>query len=139
MSSIQSLDRNREYWVALMQDLAERVPEYVWLTLVKQAPSVPLTLPTPPNQAAPKPVIVAATAASSIEGYSFSLNALATFLIRLKKSDMFDNIGLSSVKLQEIEKINAYSFKLTCNFMSTWGSRADTETAQAAGSQVNQF
>lgn len=134
MSSIQVLDRNREYWVTLMEDLAGRVPEYVWLSSLKQAPSAPTTPPPAGTQAAAITV-----SKSSIEGYSFSLNALATFLVRLKKSDMFTNIEIASVKLQEIEKANAYNFKLNCDLVTSIPEKTELQTAQANGAQSNQF
>jgi Tfp pilus assembly protein PilN len=134
MSSIQVLDRNREYWVTLMEDLAGRVPEYVWLSSLKQAPSAPTTTPPAGTQAAAITV-----SKSSIEGYSFSLNALATFLVRLKKSDMFSNIEIASVKLQEIEKANAYNFKLNCDLVTSIPEKTELQTAQANGAQTNQF
>ncbi len=138
MSAIELLDRNREYWVTLMEDLAKRVPEYVWLTSLQQAPSIPQAAPPPPGQqaaAAPPPQVNK----SSLEGYSFSLNALATFMIRLKKSDIFKDIEISSVKLQETDKAKAYAFKLTCNLVSDIIRSTDSETSQAVNSQSNQF
>jgi Tfp pilus assembly protein PilN len=128
MSSIQVLDRNREYWVTLMGDLAGRVPEYVWLSNVKQAPVVAVQ---PAATQTPNPIPPPTTAKSSIEGYSFSLNALATFLVRLKKSDFFDNIEIASIKLQEIEKAKAYNFKLNCDLVTSLPVNLDTQTAQA--------
>ena len=136
MSAIELLDRNREYWVDLMQDLAGRVPEYVWLASLKQAPQA-----APPAAQTPGTLQQSVPTLSSIEGYSFSLNGLATFLIRLKKSDMFNNVELSSVKLQDFEKADAYAFKLTCDLVPTVINKidTDTQTAQAANSQDNKF
>lgn len=136
MSSIQVLDRNREYWVSLMEDMSGRVPEYVWLTAVKQAPRPggPVTNPNPNSPQAPP-----ALAKSTLEGYSFSLNALATFLVRLKKSDYFDNIEIASVKLQEIEKTRAYNFKLNCDLVSEVVKNLDVETAQALQASLEQY
>jgi Tfp pilus assembly protein PilN len=128
MSAIQLLDRNREYWVSLMEDLAGRVPEYVWLTNVKQAPAI-VAAPVQPGQPAtpaqPPPAVK-----STVEGYSFSLNALATLLVRLKKSDFFDNIEIASIKLQDVEKAKAYNFKLNCDLVSSMPVNLDTQTAQ---------
>jgi Tfp pilus assembly protein PilN len=128
MSAVQVLDRDREYWVTLMEDLAGRVPEYVWLTNVRQAPKVvqavaqtPGATPTPPPTAAK----------STLEGYSFSLNSLATLLVRLKKSDFFDNIEIASIKLQDVEKTRAYNFKLNCDLVTSMPINLDTQTAQA--------
>ncbi|OGC89793.1 MAG: hypothetical protein A2W25_02820 [candidate division Zixibacteria bacterium RBG_16_53_22] len=128
MSSIQLLDRNREYWVTLMEDLAGRIPEYVWLTNVKQAPAVVQAVTQPGQPAAPTPPPPAVK--SSLEGYSFSLNALATFLVRLKKSDFFENIEIASIKLQDVEKVKAYNFKLNCNLVTALPVNLDTQTAQ---------
>jgi Tfp pilus assembly protein PilN len=146
MTAIQKLDKNREYWVSLLEDLAPRVPEYVWLTGIKQAqssaptpnatpaPKTPTNSGQPPNQ----PVQGGANK-SSIEGYSFSLNALATFLVRLKKSDYFDNIEINSIKLQQIEKTEAYNFKLNCNLVTPAVDNLDVQTAQAPGGIQYQF
>jgi Tfp pilus assembly protein PilN len=144
MSSIEVLDRNREYWVTLMEDIAGRVPEYVWLVDIRQAPVAPPSSVAPgqPAAAPAQPAAAqqaAVSAKSSIEGYSFSLNALATFLVRLKKSDMLNNIEIASIKLQDIEKANAYNFKLTCDMVAAVPKSADVETAQAAGSGQDQF
>jgi Tfp pilus assembly protein PilN len=139
MSSIEVLDRNREYWVTLMEDLASRVPEYVWLTNVKQAPVTPVSAP-PATVNAPTAPVAPIQAKSSIEGYSFSLNALATFLVRLKKSDMLTNVEIASIKLQEIEKANAYNFKLTCEMVPSVPEKlTDVQTAQAVNSAQDQY
>jgi len=135
MSAIELLDRNREYWVRLMEDVAKRVPEYVWLTDVKQAPTAPVLASAAPQAQQAAPPI----SRSSIEGYSFSLNALATFMIRLKKSEIVQNIEVSSIKLQEADKIKAYSFKLTCNLAQSIGETVQAETAQTATAKSNQF
>jgi len=134
MSAVQLLDRNREYWVTFMGDLAGRIPEYVWLTAFKQAPAV--TTAAAPGTPNAKPAL---PSKSTIEGYSFSLNALATFLVRIKKSDLFDNIEIASVKLQEIEKANAYNFRLTCDLITSVPVNTDVQTAQANGTESKQF
>ncbi len=131
MSAIQILDQNRNYWVKLLEDLVRRVPDYVWLTSVEQNPSAGARPATP---GAP-PIAVKST----IEGYSFSLNAFATFLIRLKKSDMFHDLELTSIKLEETEKAKAYSFKITCNFAMPELPAATMETAQSAPAAGTQF
>lgn len=131
MSAIQLLDQNRDYWVDLMEDLVRRIPEYVWLTSIQQAPTT--GQPAQPTGAPPVP------ARSTIDGYSFSLNALATFLVRLKKSDMFKDLELSAIVLQENEKSKAYSFKLTCNLEVPGIVTPVTETAQAPGTTSGQF
>lgn len=131
MSAIQLLDQNRDYWVNLMEDLVRRVPEYVWLTSIQQAPAT--GQPARPT-GAPR-----LSAQSTIKGYSFSLNALATFLVRLKKSDMFKNVELSSIILQESEKSKAYSFELAYDLEVPGQVAPTTETAQAPGAEGSRF
>jgi Tfp pilus assembly protein PilN len=133
MSAIQMLDQNRNYWVKLLEDMVRRVPEYVWLTSVVQNPVGGAPAGTAGAPAAP------VTAKSTINGYSFSLNAFATFLVRLKKSDLFYNIELTSIKLEETDQAKAYSFKITCNFVAQETPPAPSETAQAAPATGTQF
>jgi Tfp pilus assembly protein PilN len=131
MSAIQLLDQNRNYWVKLLEDLVRRVPDYVWLTSVEQNPAAGARSGTPGAQPA--------VAKSTIDGYSFSLNAFATFLVRLKKSDMFHDIELVSIKLEETDQAKAYSFKITCDFAMPELPAATTETAQSAPAAGTQF
>lgn len=130
-TAIQVLDQNRNYWVKLLEDLVRRVPDYVWLTNVEQSSQIGMAQAGGAQGQAQG-------AKSIIEGYSFSLNAFATFLVRLKKSAIFEDIELISVKLQETDKAKAYFFKLTCNFAMPEMPVATMETAQtppAAGTQ----
>lgn len=134
MSAIQILDQNRSYWVTLLEDLVRRVPEYVWLTSVDQNPTTAAPAGAPAGAAAS-----AAATKSTINGYSFSLNAFATFLVRLKKSDLFYNIELTSIKLEENDQAKAYSFKITCNFAAQGTPPAASETAQTTPAAGTQF
>jgi Tfp pilus assembly protein PilN len=123
MSAIQILDKNRNYWVNVLEDLIRRVPDYVWLTSVEQNPAA--TAPAGTPGAAPQTL-----AKSTMSGYAFSLNSFATFLVRLKKSEIFKDIELTSIALEETDKAKAYSFKITCSFATTELPAASTETAQ---------
>lgn len=133
MSAIQVLDRNRSYWVNVLEDLVRRVPDYVWLTSVEQSPGTPAT-PGASSAAAPP-----AAARSTMSGYAFSLNAFATFLIRLKKSDIFKNIELTTIALEETDEAKAYSFKITCSFKSPEMPMALPDTAQTSTATGTQF
>lgn len=137
MTAIDLLVKNRDYWVNLMEDVARRVPDYLWLTLVQEASAatVARTPGTPAGAAAP-------AAKSAVEGYAYSLNAIATFLVRLKKSEMITNIEITSIALQESDKAKAYFFKLTCDF-NVPRMTVPTETVEqqttAGGTAGNQF
>jgi type IV pilus assembly protein PilN len=130
-TAVQRLEQYREYWVNLLEDLVQRIPDYVWLTSVEQNPSAG------PQVAVPGAAPVVSK--STISGYSFSLNAFATFLVRLKKSEIFRDIELTSIKLEETEKVKAYSFSITCNFVKPELPMATEETAQSAPATGTQF
>ncbi len=46
MNAIESLDRNRSAWIDILQDLSQRIPEYLWLSAFKEIP-LPQTSSTP--------------------------------------------------------------------------------------------
>ncbi|MEE9553379.1 MAG: PilN domain-containing protein [candidate division Zixibacteria bacterium] len=130
MTAIEILDRNRGYWVDLLEDVIRRVPEYLWLTSVKDASATIVSSRAPGQAAVPTK--------STIEGFSFSLNAMATFIIRLKKSNIIRNVEISSINLEETEETKAYFFKLTCDFNAP-EVPAPSEVAQTKGTAGGQF
>jgi hypothetical protein len=48
----------------------------------------------------------------TIEGYSYSLNSLAAFLIQLMQSQYFKNMDLQYVKKADVKEIKTYNFQL---------------------------
>ena len=136
-SAIMVLDQNRDYWVKLMEDLARRVPDYVWVTGLEQGKTTvkPVTTPGEQGQPPPRPV----QAKSKIQGYSFSLNALATFLVRMKKSEIFNDVEIVSIKLQETEEAKAYYFEFSCNLVAPELKATATEMTQTSTGQGTQF
>jgi len=135
--AIMTLDTSRDYWVKLLEDLIRRVPEYVWITTFDQATAaaVPAAAPGQPNTRR----VSVGSSKTQINGYSFSLNSLATFIIRLKKSETFNDVEITSIKLQETDKAKAYSFELTCNLVAPGLEVVTTETAPQTTSAGTQF
>ncbi len=114
ISAIQTIDKNRTYWVDLLSDLTKRVPAYIWLTDFEQGVAKTKRQPPKTKGKAPqkaKPINVKST----LKGYAFSLNSLAAFIIQLNKSAYFDNLSISSIELEEIEKKPMYSFSIQCD------------------------
>jgi type IV pilus assembly protein PilN len=97
MRAIEELERNRAAWVALMEDLSSKVPDYLWLTSMTQ-------------QASPEPGVYLTT----FEGLSFSLNSLATFMIQVMRSDFFSSVDLTFIR-QASEEQGTFSFQITAN------------------------
>jgi Tfp pilus assembly protein PilN len=111
MSAIESLDKNRTVWVRIMEDLSRRVPDYLWLSLLKEEPRAAV-VDTSAGGTASAPA-GPATNKVTLEGYSYSLNSLASFLIQLMGSRYFKNMDLEYVKRAEIKQHKTFSFQLT--------------------------
>jgi len=135
MRTIEVLDRNREAWVNIVSDLSSRIPRYLWLTNFEQLFIEGETVGQGPLQV-------------KIEGKTFSINSLATFLIRLKKSPYLDDIEISAIELveekigQEIESksYEAYNFTFNCKLLingksAVEGNKILAVDKSAAGSE----
>jgi Tfp pilus assembly protein PilN len=131
LSAIEALDKDRSTWVDIMEDLSSRVPDYLWLSAFKEIPPiVPAAVPNVQNpetetadtlnkaqvQIQPPPVLRRTV---TIEGYTFSLNSLATFMINLMRSSYFKNMELNYVKFTELEKQKTFNFQLTGDLFYT--------------------
>lgn len=120
MSAIETLDKNRSTWVHILEDLSGRVPEYLWLSMLKEEEAAP----DEPQAGAADTSVQAAESASprrkvNIEGYTYSINSLALFLIQLMRSDYFKNMELEFIKKSEMEKQKTFSFGLSGELIYT--------------------
>ena len=112
MGTIEQLDQNREAWVNLVSDLGSRMTDYLWLIKFGNALG--------DNKGSAQGT---ATSRTIIEGRSFSINSLATFLVRLKRSPFLDKIDLVSVLLEEEKdemgggSYEAYHFVIHCDLV----------------------
>ena len=101
LAAIEKLDKNRGMWVAVMEDVSNRVPELLWVTdLSEEAPQQNKAaanrrpgVRTPKDQQAPADTIevqLPSKRPAVIEGYAYTLNSIASFLVGMMKSDYFD-------------------------------------------------
>jgi Tfp pilus assembly protein PilN len=115
LAAIETLDRGRERWVMILDELAGRVPDFLWLTAFRPAtPTGAKSGINSPSAAVPTDTTAPAELLMSIEGYSFTLNGLANFLLELNSSDYFAQPQLNFAKLIEVEDQRAYNFSLSC-------------------------
>ncbi|PWB68202.1 hypothetical protein C3F09_12125 [candidate division GN15 bacterium] len=147
LEAVERLDRHRSVWVRILQDVASNVPDFVWLSeLREKAPAVKPdqskttgSMPDAKKNAKDNTAQVAATPTDTmpsfnqaeIEGHAFTLNALAAFMINLMRSDYFDNVELVSskeVKFTGNEK--AYNFVVSCNVHYLTDEQLRTMVAQ---------
>lgn len=125
MTAVERLDRHRSVWVRLLEDISGNVPEFVWLAVYKEKADAP-----PAKEAANKnnqgkqkqPADQKSSGLPDvrqveIEGYAFTLNALASFMINMMRSDYFDEVELVSTKETKFNtnKEKAYNFVVSCN------------------------
>ena len=88
---VETLDRDRFKTVQVLDEVAQRVPRYMWLTSMKNI----------------SPVRV------SFDGYAFSNLVVSDLMSNLAKSDMFDNVELSVVKRKLMEGQPTVNFTVT--------------------------
>jgi Tfp pilus assembly protein PilN len=132
LDAVERLDRHRSTWVRIVEDLSRNVPDFVWVTNF--------------TEFAPPPVAGDSTAAQAIEvssvpsirdveieGYTFTLNALATFMIKMMRSNYFDEVDLSNVAEVEFGMQKAYNFKLGCKVHYLSDEELEQVLVQAAG------
>ncbi len=112
MAAIDGLDQNRSAYVRFLEDLSGRVPEYLWLANFREGSGGAAAGSTAGNPAQPA---ASSGAKAVIEGFSYSLNSLATFMIQVKKSPFMKNVELSFAKEQKLENSRLYNFQLTCD------------------------
>jgi Tfp pilus assembly protein PilN len=115
MSAVERLDRHRSAWVRILEDMARNVPEFVWLADFHEAAAAT------PAADAPAGTPDMPTRPVEIRGYSFTLNALAAFMIRMMRSDYFDNVELVDTRdtvFAENEKAYNFQLKATVHYLS---------------------
>jgi Tfp pilus assembly protein PilN len=129
MDAVNRLDRHRTVWVRILEDVSQRVPEFTWLGLLKETEpkkvvaAAPATGANKPATAADNQPTVAEeipaagsqplTRPVEIEGFAFTLNSLANFMINLMQSHFFSDVEMASVEEVQFEKQKAYAYKLT--------------------------
>jgi Tfp pilus assembly protein PilN len=134
MSAIENLDKNRSTWIEVMQELSDRVPEYVWLTSFKEIPkTVPVNVAENPSAGSStsqdtvkkklqEPAFISQV---TIDGYSFSINNLAVFMINLMRSNYFKNMELNFVRAEASEQQKIFAFQLSGDLL--YSSEAQKE------------
>jgi len=119
MQAVESLDRHRSAYVRVLEDVARNVPEFIWLARFEEDKNAAAkTTPDETAEGEAKEVvepIVANSRHMVVEGYAFTLNALAKLMINMMRSDYFDEVELVSTEEKKLENHEAYNFVLTTN------------------------
>jgi Tfp pilus assembly protein PilN len=132
LDAVERLDRHRSTWVRILEDLSRNIPEFVWLTnFVEKAPK-PVKADTSAAAAQVQQSSVPTVRDVELEGYTFTLNALANFMIKMMRSDYFDEVDLASVEEIAFGEQKAYNFKMSCQVHYLSDDELEKTLAQAA-------
>jgi len=117
MEAVDRLDQNRSVWVRIMEDFSGQVPDFLWVSNFKEEKVTP-----PANDTASSAVaaIKATTKPIEVQGFAFTLNSLANFMIKLMRSHYFSDVEMASVDEVLFQEQKAYSYKLkaTLHYLS---------------------
>lgn len=91
LALVEQLDRNRFKTVRVLDEVARRVPRYMWLTAMKNLTQDRV----------------------SFDGYAFSNLIVSDLMSSLDKSQLFQDTELTVVKRQLVDGQNAVSFTVT--------------------------
>ena len=137
MTAIENLDKYRTVWIKIMEDLSSRIPAYLWLSGFKEelqvaasantannSISMPMTNPVnPPPTATPavdttKPKeLNYGPRRATLDGYCYSINSLAAFLINLNRSNYVKNVEMKFIRSTEQDKHKVFAFQLACDLI----------------------
>lgn len=115
LEAVERLDRHRSAWVRIMEEVSRNVPDFVWLSSFVELESPPPVQQNPDDTTVAQPVSNPSVRPVEVEGFTFTLNALATFMIKMMRSNYFDEVDLAHVEEFSFGDQKAYNFKLGCN------------------------
>lgn len=151
MAAVERLDSHRSSWVRILEDISGNVPEFVWLARFTEKPlavdsakakKTTATAPGQPEQSATPPPAPATPKVMpvEVEGYAFTLNALASLMINTMRSDYFEDVELVSTKETQLGEHRAYNFVLSARLhylsedeLQGLVAQAEAEQAEEAG------
>lgn len=107
---VRTLDKNRYRTVTVLDEMAKRVPSYLWLTTVKEVSADRL----------------------AIDGLAFSNLVIADLMLNLEKSDVFKDVELSVAKRNEIEEQTVVGFTLTTSVNGQSAALTPVQSAPGA-------
>ena len=123
MAAVERLDSHRSTWVRILNDFAKIVPDFVWLGRIEEVKDKKdnknKATRAPQINAKAEPAVAEGGLPTvrpvRIEGYAFTLNALASFMIKMMRSDYFDEVELTSTSEVTFENHKAHNFVINAN------------------------
>ncbi len=163
MQAVERLDSHRSAWVRILEDMSRNIPEFVWLGKFTEEPLASADkkdAKNKTNQNATANTNAATADASTapaadpnvrqgqVEGFAFTLNALASFMIKMMRSDYFEDVELKATNEIQVQQKKAYNFVLTFNIhylsdeelrnnIATSTEQEDSQQASASHKSLN--
>ncbi len=139
LNAVEKLDRHRSVWVRILGDVSKNVPDFVWLSRFEEKKAVVVTKSPNDTTQAPKvntnsPIVKP----TEIEGFTFTLNSLAAFMIKMMRSDYFDEVDLALTEEQDFENHTVYNFKINCNVHYLSDEELEKRMAMASTSSAEE-
>lgn len=114
MEAIETLDQHRSVWVRILEDFSRQVPDFMWVSAFKEG-QVVVPVVTDSTIPQPAPSVLPSSKPVTIEGFAFTLNSLANFMIKLMRSNYFSEVEMAAVDEVLFQEQKAYSYKLTAD------------------------
>jgi len=130
LEAVERLDRHRSAWVKILEEVSRNVPEFVWLSSFKEINETAKNA----NDTTVQTQSVPTVRPVEIEGFTFTLNALATYMIKMMRSNYFDEVDMASVEEISFGEQKAYNFKIDCNVHYLSDEELEKILAQASAS-----
>jgi len=103
LTLVRTLDENRFRTVQILDEVAQKIPRYLWLTSLKNL----------------------STDRVAIDGYAFSNLVVSDLMSRLEESEIFHDVELTLAKRRVVDGQNAVNFTVTSS-VSTAGAGSET-------------
>ena len=116
MTAVDNLDGHRSAWVRILEDISRNVPDFIWMARFEEiaAPSKAAKAPTGIDTTTAKTTLTSTGEPTvrdvEVEGYAFTLNALAAYMINMMRSDYFTDVELVSIEEVTFSDQEAYDF-----------------------------
>jgi Tfp pilus assembly protein PilN len=134
MDAVERLDRHRSSWVKVLEDVSKNVPDFVWLSnFAEEKEQVKPAAANDTTTVSTQIQSIATAKRARIEGFTFTLNALASFMIKMMRSNYFDDVDLEKTEEITFGKQKAYNFKMSCIVHFLSDEELEKLAAQALG------
>lgn len=140
MEAVDRLDRHRAVWVRILEDISEQVPDFMWLSQFKEeaapAPAAADSTLTATDAATAEAAGPPMTRPVTIQGFAFTLNSLANFMINLMRSHFFTDVEMASVEEVVFQEHKAYTYKVTATLHYLSDDELNELLAEEAGPEL---